>query len=56
MEQHADAVATVLALCQLLLHDADACDAADDSIQQAGSSLERRWRNICAVCAERRTR
>lgn len=48
---------SVLTLCDLLLHDADACgDADDDSIQQTGRSLERRWRNICTMSTERRMR
>ncbi|XP_052468626.1 nesprin-2-like isoform X3 [Carassius gibelio] len=58
IEQHTDGVASVLTLCDVLLHDADACssDGEDDSIQQTTFSLDRRWRNICAMSMERRMR
>lgn len=58
IEQHAESVASVLTLCDVLLHDADACgsDSENDSIQQTTRSLDRRWRNICAMSMERRMR
>ncbi|KAI4804316.1 hypothetical protein KUCAC02_025947, partial [Chaenocephalus aceratus] len=58
IEQHTESVASVLTLCDVLLHDADACgsDAENDSIQQTTRSLDRRWRNICATSMERRMR
>lgn len=58
IEQHTDSVASVLTLCDVLLHDADACgsDSENDSIQQTTRSLDRRWRNICAMSMERRMR
>uniref|UniRef100_A0AAQ5YSY8 KASH domain-containing protein n=1 Tax=Amphiprion ocellaris TaxID=80972 RepID=A0AAQ5YSY8_AMPOC len=58
IEQHTQSVASVLTLCDVLLHDADACgsDSEDDSIQQTTRSLDRRWRNICAMSMERRMR
>ncbi|XP_028994248.1 nesprin-2-like isoform X3 [Betta splendens] len=58
IEQHTESVASVLTLCDVLLHDADACDgdAENDSIQQTSRSLDRRWRNICAMSMERRMR
>ncbi|KAJ4938827.1 hypothetical protein JOQ06_028293 [Pogonophryne albipinna] len=58
IEQHTESVASVLTLCDVLLHDADACgsDAENDSIQQITRSLDRRWRNICATSMERRMR
>lgn len=48
----------MLTLCDMLLHDADACssDVENDSIQQTTQSLDRRWRNICALSMERRLR
>ncbi|KAF4089891.1 hypothetical protein AMELA_G00043410 [Ameiurus melas] len=48
--------AWLLTLCDMLLHDADACssDVENDSIQQTTHSLDRRWRNICALSMERR--
>ncbi|GAA6088827.1 nesprin-1 isoform X1 [Tachysurus ichikawai] len=56
IEQHTEGVASVLTLCDMLLHDADACDGENDSIQQTTHSLDRRWRNICAMSMERRMR
>uniref|UniRef100_A0A3P8RU33 Spectrin repeat containing, nuclear envelope 2b n=1 Tax=Amphiprion percula TaxID=161767 RepID=A0A3P8RU33_AMPPE len=58
IEQHTQSIASVLTLCDVLLHDADACgsDSEDDSIQQTTRSLDRRWRNICAMSMERRMR
>ncbi|XP_028420864.1 nesprin-2 isoform X2 [Perca flavescens] len=58
IEQHTESVASVLTLCDILLHDADACgsDSENDSIQQTTRSLDRRWRNICAMSMERRMR
>ncbi|RXM34940.1 Nesprin-1 [Acipenser ruthenus] len=56
VEKHSTGVASVLNLCEVLLHDCDACatDTECDSIQQATRSLDRRWRNICAMSMERR--
>ncbi|XP_072313200.1 nesprin-2-like [Eucyclogobius newberryi] len=58
IEQHTDSVASVLTLCDVLLHDVDACsgDSESDSFQQTAASLDRRWRNICATSMERRMR
>ncbi|KAJ0008745.1 hypothetical protein NQD34_016160 [Periophthalmus magnuspinnatus] len=58
IEKHSTGVASVLNLCEVLLHDCDACatDAECDSIQQATRSLDRRWRSICALSMERRLR
>uniref|UniRef100_A0A8D3EBL2 Spectrin repeat containing, nuclear envelope 2b n=1 Tax=Scophthalmus maximus TaxID=52904 RepID=A0A8D3EBL2_SCOMX len=58
IEQHTESVASVLTLCDVLLHDTDACggDSENDSIQQTTRSLDRRWRNICAMSMERRMR
>ncbi|XP_071997065.1 nesprin-1 isoform X14 [Engystomops pustulosus] len=56
IEKHSTGVASVLNLCEVLLHDCDACanETECDSIQQATRSLDRRWRNICAMSMERR--
>ncbi|KAK0149352.1 Nesprin-1 [Merluccius polli] len=56
MEKHSTGVASVLNLCEVLLHDCDACSTETecDSIQQATRGLDRRWRNICALSMERR--
>ncbi|XP_047201932.1 nesprin-1 isoform X3 [Girardinichthys multiradiatus] len=58
IEKHSTGVASVLNLCEVLLHDCDACatDAECDSIHQATRSLDRRWRSICALSMERRLR
>lgn len=56
IEKHSTGVASVLNLCEVLLHDCDACstETGCDSIQQSTRGLERRWRNICAMSMERR--
>ncbi|XP_061097143.1 nesprin-1-like isoform X2 [Conger conger] len=56
IEKHSTGVASVLNLCEVLLHDCDACatETECDSIQQATRGLDRRWRNICAMSMERR--
>ncbi|XP_073726049.1 nesprin-1 isoform X5 [Misgurnus anguillicaudatus] len=56
IEKHSTGVASVLNLCEVLLHDCDACatDVECDSIQQATRTLDRRWRTICAMSMERR--
>ncbi|XP_045574102.1 nesprin-1 isoform X3 [Salmo salar] len=56
IEKHSTGVASVLNLCEVLLHDCDACatDTECESIQQATRSLDRRWRSICALSMERR--
>ncbi|XP_041038918.1 nesprin-1-like isoform X3 [Carcharodon carcharias] len=56
IEKHSTGVASVLNLCEVLLHDCDACatETECDSIQQATRNLDRRWRNICAMSMERR--
>ncbi|XP_071226495.1 nesprin-2a isoform X1 [Salvelinus alpinus] len=59
IEQHTEGVASVLRLCDILLHDQDACgggDGENDSIQQTTCSLDQRWRAICAMSLERRLR
>lgn len=56
IEKHSTGVASVLNLCEVLLHDCDACSTETecDSIQQSTRGLDRRWRNICAMSMERR--
>ncbi|XP_051500897.1 nesprin-2-like [Myxocyprinus asiaticus] len=58
IEQHTERVASVLTLCEVLLHDEDACssDGENESILQTTHSLDQRWRNICSVSLERRLR
>ncbi|XP_010221465.1 PREDICTED: nesprin-2 [Tinamus guttatus] len=56
IEQHTAGVESVFSICEVLLHDSDACanETECDSIQQTTRSLDRRWRNICAMSMERR--
>ncbi|KAJ6658015.1 hypothetical protein lerEdw1_001674 [Lerista edwardsae] len=56
IEQHSAGVESVFNICDVLLHDSDACanETECDSIQQTSRSLDRRWRNICAMSMERR--
>ncbi|XP_065605086.1 nesprin-2 isoform X2 [Cyrtonyx montezumae] len=56
IEQHTAGVESVFNICEVLLHDSDACanETECDSIQQTSRSLDRRWRNICAMSMERR--
>uniref|UniRef100_A0A671NED1 KASH domain-containing protein n=1 Tax=Sinocyclocheilus anshuiensis TaxID=1608454 RepID=A0A671NED1_9TELE len=58
IEQHTERVTSVLTLCDVLLHDEDACssDGENDSIQQTTQRLDQRWRNICSTSLERRLR
>ncbi|XP_060685495.1 nesprin-2-like isoform X2 [Hemiscyllium ocellatum] len=53
IEQHSVGVTSVLTLCDSLLLDTDT-ESECDSIQQTTRSLDRRWRNICAMSVERR--
>ncbi|XP_006756776.1 PREDICTED: nesprin-2 [Myotis davidii] len=56
IEQHTAGVESVFNICDVLLHDSDACanETECDSIQQTTRSLDRRWRNICTMSMERR--
>ncbi|KAG8561188.1 hypothetical protein GDO81_015281 [Engystomops pustulosus] len=58
IEGHGPGVASVLKICERLLHDTDACanETECDSIQQTTRSLDKRWRNICSMSMERRMR
>ncbi|XP_056402565.1 nesprin-2 isoform X3 [Hyla sarda] len=58
IEVHSPGVASVLNICERLLHDTDACanETECDSIQQTTRSLDKRWRNICSMSMERRMR
>ncbi|XP_041070172.1 nesprin-2-like [Carcharodon carcharias] len=53
IEQHSVGVTSVLSLCDSLLLDTDT-ETECDSIQQTTRTLDRRWRNICAMSVERR--
>ncbi|KAG1964263.1 nesprin-2 [Pimephales promelas] len=58
IELHTERVASVLTLCDVLLHDEDACssDGENDSIQHTTQRLDQRWRNICSMSLERKLR
>jgi len=54
---HSNGVSSVINLCEVLLHDADACPEERDreEIRDASSSLSRRWKSIC-VSSEEKTK
>ena len=56
IEKHSTSIASVLNLCEVLLHDEDACPsmAETTAIEQAMKSLDKRWHNICSLSMERR--
>ncbi|MCI4389446.1 hypothetical protein PGIGA_G00098050 [Pangasianodon gigas] len=58
IEQHTEGITSVLTLCDMLLHDEDACssNSENDSIQLTTHSLDQRWRNICSMSLERKIR
>ncbi|XP_033126157.1 nesprin-1-like isoform X2 [Anneissia japonica] len=58
IEKHSTGVGSVLSLCEMLLHDCDACstDADCEAIQAATRSLDQRWRNICTLSMEKKMR
>ncbi|CAL1544285.1 unnamed protein product [Lymnaea stagnalis] len=55
---HSAGVSAVLNLCEVLLHDSDACPTESEftALQHAMKNLEKRWRNICVLSPQRRTR
>ncbi|KAK3716921.1 hypothetical protein RRG08_026713 [Elysia crispata] len=58
IEQHSAGVSAVLNLCEVLLHDHDACPTQTEffALQHAMKNLEKRWRNICNLSPRRRNR
>ena len=58
IEHHSAGVASVLNLCEVLLHDSDACptEVEFNALQNTMKTLDRRWRNICQLSPERRSR
>ncbi|KAH3846261.1 hypothetical protein DPMN_088560 [Dreissena polymorpha] len=58
IERHSPGVGSVLNLCEVLLHDSDACptDVEFNGLQTAMKNLERRWRTICQMAPEMRSR
>ena len=56
IEKHSTGVASVSNLCEVLLRDTDACPTSIEAnaIEHAMKTLEKRWRNICALSMERR--
>ncbi|XP_048737335.2 nesprin-1-like isoform X3 [Ostrea edulis] len=56
VELHSAGVGSVLNLCEVLLHDSDACptEVEFSALQSAMKNLDRRWRQICQICPERR--
>ena len=58
IERHSAGVASVLNLCEVLLRDPDACptETEQQAIEQAMSSLDKRWSNICNQASTRKQR
>ncbi|KAK3091260.1 hypothetical protein FSP39_018383 [Pinctada imbricata] len=58
IEHHSAGVGSVLNLCEVLLHDSDACptDVEHNALQLAMTNLDKRWRNICQQSPARRSR
>ena len=58
VETHGASVASVLSLCEVLLHDPDACPGTSEStaIEHARDTLQTRWKNICTLATERKLR
>lgn len=55
IEHHSLGVGSVLNLCEVLLHDSDACPSEVEftDLQTAMKNLDRRWKHICQICPER---
>ncbi|PSN34718.1 hypothetical protein C0J52_20229 [Blattella germanica] len=58
IERKSSDIADVLNLCELLLTDCEACKTTlnTDSISAATESLEKRWKNVCGLSAEKKQR
>ncbi|XP_014668311.1 PREDICTED: nesprin-1-like isoform X2 [Priapulus caudatus] len=58
IDGHSSAIGSVLNLCEVLQKDQDACATSAEAaaLQQAMKSLDKRWRNICAMSMDRRLR
>ena len=56
IDRHSTGVASVLNLCEVLPHDTDACPTEVErlAIENAKTSLDKRWRNICNMSMDRR--
>ncbi|XP_074656556.1 nesprin-1-like isoform X2 [Tubulanus polymorphus] len=56
IEKHSNGVSSVLNLCEVLLHDNDACPTVVETaaLTQAMKSLDKRWHNICDQATKRR--
>lgn len=58
IEHHSAGVGSVLNLCEVLLHDTDACPTQMEfsALQDAMKNLDKRWRHICQLSPDRRAR
>ncbi|KAH9507316.1 hypothetical protein Btru_056892 [Bulinus truncatus] len=58
IEGRSAGVSAVLNLCEVLLHDTDACPTEVEftALQHAMKTLQRRWKNICTLSPQRRTK
>lgn len=57
IERHSAGVSSVLNLCEVLLHDSDACrtDKEAAALSNTKNNLEKRWKEICKLSTERET-
>lgn len=51
-------VSSVVNLCDVLSRDCDACPTAAETaaVTAARTSLEKRWKNVCDLCLQRKQR
>ncbi|XP_036405234.1 nesprin-2-like [Megalops cyprinoides] len=57
LEQHSESIRSALSLCDTLLTEVDPCSDVDSTaLQETSCSLSLRWRNICSLSLERRSR
>lgn len=58
IERHSAGVSSVLNLCEVLLHDSDACrtDKESAALNNTKNTLEKRWQVICKLSSERESR
>lgn len=56
IEKQSGSIADVLNLCELLLNDSESCKTSinTESITVATEALEKRWKNLCGLSAEKK--
>ncbi|KAG7461305.1 hypothetical protein MATL_G00208680 [Megalops atlanticus] len=57
LKQHSESIRSALSLCDTLLSEVDSCsDVESSALRETSCSLSLRWRNICSLSLERRSR